>query len=96
MLRLAVLEQHHERDRGDAVALREILLLVDVHLDELHLMLVGDPVEDGGDRVTRAAPLGPEVDQHLAVALQDLAVERVTRCNSCHSLIPFGWTYNLT
>ena len=32
----------------------------------LSLVLVGDPVEHRGDRVARAAPLGPEVDDHLA------------------------------
>jgi hypothetical protein len=30
----------------DATPLREVLLLVDVHLDELHAVLVGDPVEN--------------------------------------------------
>ena len=79
-LRLAVLEEHHERDRRDAVALREILLLVDVDLDELDLVLVGDPVEHRGDGVARATPLGPEVDDHLAVGLQDLGLERVCCC----------------
>ena len=59
--------EHHRRDRRDAVALREPLLLVDVDLDELDVVLVGDPVEHGRDGVARAAPLGPEVDDHLAL-----------------------------
>src|SRR6185503_1439532 len=74
-LRLAVLEQHHHRDRGDAVALRQALLAVDVDLDDLDLVLVGDPVEHRRDRVARTAPLGPEIDDHLALALQNLGVE---------------------
>jgi len=39
----------HERDRRDAVALREVLLLVDVHLDDFHVVLVSDPIENRGD-----------------------------------------------
>ena len=79
-LRLAVLEQHHHRDRRDAVALREALLAVDVDLDDLDVVLVGDPVEHRGDGVARAAPLGPEVDDHLAFALEDLLVEGRLGC----------------
>ena len=84
----AVLEQDHERDRRDAVALREVLLLVDVHLHDLELVLVRDPVEDGGDRMARPAPLGPEVDDHLAAGLEDLVLERVGSSDGCQ-VIPF-------
>src|SRR5918999_3988843 len=74
---LAVLEEDHGRDRRDAVADRELLLLVDVHLDdaELAFALLRDAVEHGGDGVARAAPLGPEVDDHRRVALDHLGVE---------------------
>ena len=51
-LRLAVLEQDHHRDRRDAVALRQALLVVDVDLHDLERALVGDPVEH------RARPRG--------------------------------------
>src|SRR5207253_4218350 len=69
----------------DAVALREVLLFVDVHLHDLELVLVRDPVEDGGDRMARSAPLGPEVDDHLAVGLEDLVLERVSRSDGCQT-----------
>ena len=50
-------------------------------LDELHLVLVGDPVEHRGDRVARATPLGPEVDDHLAVGLRGPRCSKVVaRC----------------
>src|SRR5581483_6759145 len=86
-LRLPVLEQHHERDRRDAVALRELLLLVDVHLDDLHLVLVADPVEHRGNRMTRATPLGPEVDDHLPVALDHLLLERLGSRGNGHRFL---------
>src|SRR6185437_11118605 len=67
----------------------QVLLLVDVHLHELDLMLVGDPVEDGRDGVTRPTPLGPEVDQDLAAGLGDLLLERLGRRVGCHGAVPF-------
>src|SRR5581483_7484274 len=94
-LRLAAFEEDHERDRRDAVALRQVLLVVDVHLDELHAVLVGDPVEHGGDHVARATPFRPEVDEHLAVALEHLLLERLGCCRGCHSG-PFGVLHVLT
>src|SRR5439155_10478947 len=75
--RLAVLEEQDGRNRGNAVAHRESLFLVDVHLDERELVraLGCDPVEDGRDGVARATPLGPEVDDHRLVARDDLLLE---------------------
>src|SRR6266705_1919663 len=69
-LGLAVLEQDHVRDREDAVAFRELLLLVVVDLDELQVVRVGDSLEEGGDCVAGRAPLGPEIDEHGPAALQ--------------------------
>jgi hypothetical protein len=51
-------------------------------------MLVSDPVENRRHGMARATPLGPEVDDHLAVRLQDFGFERLGRCSSCQ-LIPF-------
>src|SRR5262249_22411525 len=69
---------------------RQLLLLVDVHLHELELLvLVSDPLEDGGDSVARATPLRPEVHQDGVVALEDLALE-VDRLHCCSQLIPFS------
>src|SRR4029077_16303232 len=74
-LRLAALEQDHVRDRLDAVANRQVLVLVDVDLDELEISLLCDALEDGGDGVTRSAPLRPEVDEHRLAALEHLVLE---------------------
>ena len=89
---LAVAEEDHRRDRGDPVALGEAALLVDVHLDELQLAgaLLDDAVEHGCDRVARPAPLGPEVDDHVLVALLDFLLEGRFGHNGCHSVIPFA------
>src|SRR5205085_10389895 len=75
--RLAVLEEDDRRNRDDPVLLRERRLLVDVDLHEAELLaaLVGDLVEDGRDGVAGTAPLGPEVDDHRLVALENFLVE---------------------
>src|SRR6478735_2987275 len=89
---LAVLEQDHRRDGHDPVLLGETLLLVDVHLDELHLVLalLGDLLEDGRDRVAWTAPLGPEVDDDGCLGLQDFLFEgrfRDVECHETHSFL---------
>ena len=40
-------------------------------------LLLDDAVEDGGDGVARAAPLGPEIDEHGHVALDHFLLEGV-------------------
>src|SRR5207302_11060255 len=75
-LRLAVLEQDHVWDREDAVPFCKALLLVVVDLDELEVVIRGDSVQHGCDRMARHAPLRPEVDEHRSTALQDLLLER--------------------
>ena len=89
--RLAVLEEHHRRDRGDPVALGDLRLLVDVHLDELELTgaLLDDPVEDRGDRVARPAPFRPEVDEDGLVRLEHFVLEGRFGHRFCHSRVPF-------
>src|SRR5439155_4939351 len=75
----------------DAVALRQTLLLVDVHLDELELLVLGDDlVEHGRDGVAGAAPLRPEVDEHGLVAPDDLLIEGRLGYVRCHSAGPFA------
>src|SRR5262245_51254044 len=87
--RLAVLEQDHRRDRGNAVPIRQLALLVDVDLDELDLTiaLFGNPVENRRDRMTRSAPLGPEVDEHRSLALQNFSVEGLRCYCRCHGFL---------
>src|SRR5687767_1500622 len=78
-LDVAVLEQHQGRDAADAELGRRELVLVDVDLGDLQpaLVFLGHLVEDRRDRLARPAPLGPVVDQHRGVGLQDLGLEGV-------------------
>src|SRR5688500_6484436 len=78
-LDVAVLEQHQRRDAADAELGRRELVLVDVDLGDLQpaLVFLGHLVEDRRDRLARPAPLGPVVDQHRGVGLQDLGLEGV-------------------
>src|SRR5919201_621946 len=87
---LAVLEEHDQWDRRDAVADREFLLVVDVDLYELELVpaLLDDAVEHGLDGVARPAPLGPEVHDHGPFAVEDLLLEGLAGHVGCHS-VPF-------
>src|SRR5690349_21729332 len=75
--RLPVLEDDHGRDRHDPELHRRRRVLVDVHLHDLDLVaqLAVDLLHDRGDHPARAAPGGPEVDQHRLVGLEDLALE---------------------
>src|SRR3954469_4100591 len=74
---LAVLVDVHRRDAGHPVAGRDRGVLVDVHLDDLELVTVLrlDLGQDRGDLAARSAPLGPEVDEHRLVGLEDLHLE---------------------
>src|ERR1041385_2354025 len=67
-------EEDERRDALDAEALRHLLVLVNVELDELDLPLValGQLLERGRERATRRTPLGPEVQNHGHVRLQNL------------------------
>ena len=62
---LAVLEEEQGGDGVDAILDREILVVVDVHLADLHLAVVlsGEFVKDWGDHFAGATPFGPEIDQ---------------------------------
>ena len=72
-----------------------IVLLVDVDLDDLHLMLVRDALQHRRDGVARATPLGPEVHDDLAIGVQDLGLERIGRCVGCHRFLSEG-TYTIS
>ena len=84
-LELEILELW-ERE-GTFQKLREPLLLVDVHLDELHVALVGDAVEHRRDGVARAAPFRPEVDDDGLVALEHFLLEALFRDSSRHLVL---------
>ena len=76
---LAVAERLDVRDALDAVAARDVRVRVDVDLDELDGAVGGvhGALDHGRELVTRAAPLGPEVDEHrhAARALDDRLLE---------------------
>ena len=72
--RLAVDEGEHRRDRLDAELPGDRGVLVDIHLDQLHLALGGPDhlFEHRGELLARAAPLRPEIHQHrLALGFLD-------------------------
>src|SRR5437868_7038186 len=75
---LSTLVDVHRRDLEHTRATGDLRVLVDVQLDDLDLVavLLGDLLEDRRDLAARAAPFGPEVDQHGLVALEDLSGER--------------------
>src|SRR5688572_21635690 len=68
---LAILEKEERRNRAHVVLHREALVLIDVHLGHFDRsrLLLGDFVEKRRDHFARAAPFGPEIDQHRLLAL---------------------------
>src|SRR5438552_1650133 len=71
LLRLAPGEEDDRRDREYVVARRCRRVVVDVQLDELHLLgLAGDLLEHGMNRVAGPAPRRPEVDDDGLSRLQ--------------------------
>src|SRR5688572_125513 len=62
---VAVLEQHDRRQAPDADLLRQLLLLVGIHLRELEApaILLDQAVEDRHELLARAAPRSPEIHQ---------------------------------
>src|SRR5690606_31837728 len=78
LLGLAVAEDDQRGNAHDAVALGDVGALVDVELGELDLVavLAGQFLEDRRHHAARAAPRGPEVDDHRLLRLQDFLLER--------------------
>src|SRR5215207_5190223 len=73
----AAVEEDERRDALDAEALRHLLVLVHVELDEAHapLVLLRQRLEGRRERAARRAPLRPEVQHHGHVRLKHLALE---------------------
>jgi len=85
----------HEQDRGDRadpVAPRQAVVFVHVHLGQRHAAggLLREVLENGGNRLTRPAPLGPEVhheDALMAVhGLVEVLFRQVDGCRVGHGL----------
>ena len=59
-------KQLHGGNAADVKLLREILVLVGVHLDDFYLagIFIGQLFEHGSERAAWATPRRPEVDQH--------------------------------
>src|SRR5579871_2556453 len=76
-LHRAAFEDHERRDAADAVLLGDLLVLVDVDLGYLELARVvpGDLVQDRGDHLAGAAPLGPVIYQHGDIGVQHVGLE---------------------
>jgi len=91
-LLLAVLEEEEGGDGLDAVLGGEGAFLVDVDLQDLELAaeLGGDVVEEGGDGLAGAAPLGPEVDEDDGVSALELGVE-IGRRDILNVFAGHGW-----
>src|SRR3546814_917866 len=62
----AVLEQHQRRDAANAECGRRLRVLVDIELDDLQRAAVfgRELFKNRRDHAARAAPFGPEVDEH--------------------------------
>src|SRR5579884_731088 len=69
---LSTLEQEHRRDSADAVAARDVRILVDIELGDSDLVakIVGDFLKRRGDHSARAAPFRPEVHQNRSLGAQ--------------------------
>src|SRR6266568_4528484 len=65
---LAALEEDHRRDRPDPEASGGDRVRVDVELRDAHVVLLArDLLEDRCHHAARAAPRGPEVDEHRSL-----------------------------
>ena len=87
---LAVLEEQQRRDGVDAKLDREVLMVVNVDLADLHLAVVlgSQFVENRRDHLARAAPLGPEINEDGLGGLDHFLVKVVggqrDDVGSCH------------
>ena len=106
-LRRAVFEEDHVRDRLDPVPDREILVLVDVHLHELEVPLLRDPLEYRRDRelIANAVPksdyyvTSPDGKRMVSLELQRLTLSFIAsssdrdraRVDELIAQNPVGW-----
>ena len=88
---LALLDDHQRGHRLDAGGLGQILIGVDVHLGECDVRvvrIVGRRLEDRAERAARAAPCGPEVDEHDLVVGDGLLEIGRGDGGGCHDGVP--------
>src|SRR5262249_21163908 len=74
---LAALEEHQGRYALDAVFLGRLRIVVDVELRDGDLLghVRADLLQGRGDLLARAAPFGPEIDEHGLARLEHVGVE---------------------
>src|SRR5205085_7149139 len=79
LLLLAVLEEDERRDALDAVALRDLRVVVNVELDDRGAarVLLRDGLDRRRKHAAGRAPLRPEVHEHGAVGLQNVRLETI-------------------
>ena len=78
---LAFVEDHEGGDAANAEFAGDVAVFIDVEFGDLQFAVVGRGqfVERWRNRFARAAPLGPEVNEHGLVGLQHVGFERCVR-----------------
>ena len=76
-----VLENHQSRDAADAKLGWDASILIDIDFGnaEFALKTLRDLVEDRGDHLAGATPLGPKIDQNRGARFQDILIKRSIR-----------------
>src|SRR2546421_2961630 len=77
LLLLAVLEEDERRDALDAVALRDLRVVVNVELDDRCAfgVLLRDGLDRRREHAAGRAPLRPEVHEHRTLGLENVRLE---------------------
>ena len=76
--KLTILEQHQGGNAAYAKLRGNVAVFVDVHFGDLNLlgMALGHFIQQGGDHLAGATPLGPEVNQNRLAGLENVGFKR--------------------
>src|SRR5688572_2652627 len=76
-LLLTTLKKDKRRDPADAITLRDVHILIHVHLEKTRLLaiLFGDCFDRRCDHAARSTPLGPKIDEHGLVSSKHIFFE---------------------
>src|SRR3546814_6760032 len=74
---LAIFEEDHRRDAAHAIFARRVGIFIDVDLGDHDLagQFIRNLFERRADHLARAAPFGPEIDEHGGVAVDDVGLK---------------------